>query len=927
LNLALSVSSSGLIQMSWLDADLTLLVGVRSEISPSRPYPSFIMSPAPPTTASTPSDSPTTLAEPDLSPSLAHPFESYSNATPSAEQDVTEPNPYEPNLTRFSAPGLFGSSPTYPSNTDIPSPSPKPSHSSSPSHARPSQKTSSSRHPSRTQSKRSGSSRSGAPAFSTRQSSTRRRRRRLSDISSEEGEDEEEEDKEKRPKPQERESQGIGSLVREFNDVDEGISNENKEKLGWRERRRLAREERSSIRSGSLGDPGGLSRRETEQSGVSQESRGSRRHSLRRKFSSKGGRRSGESGSEVEEPAEAQRTQEAASGEEGGSGYASGRSTPGGLETVVERPKPTQRPSSIARPPPPAPSHSIARQLSRDERPSQPEHPSSWGRFFGSYLSPSSQSTTPQHRRNSSEDDENARVEPEPITTSRHHSSASHHLSPVTQRIRHSLSASSSRASSDNESSSLPTHNPPSRPNPQPNGDRSASQGTGGSEISLNPRHAHLKLNQDLNQPFIPRVAGYNRHGVARRFFDHAIGHMGSLEPGPIANRTNNDIDSEAPLHTIAALIATTGNLTGAMSPAIASIAPVWSYEDQGDKQGGSGGRRLSRYSRREAKVDLAGQKEVEDEFKSHEKKRERREKMVKRRDEREQRSRSRRVKRMTGHDATEEDGHKAAYDPENPRQRVGRSSSQIDPDAHNFRDASRLKQGADNKKNPSSSSPRPSSPTEPTHPKSSKDATSSLTRDEIDAKTADKGEATENQLDDIQEEGVNDILRTEGADANAFEGDYDAGGQQTLVPTPSSSDEEEEPEPNPPSTRDKLARATDSSRVRRRESNNTSASRSKDARFDDGERSGSESEESSEDWINSSEEDSLANDSDGPFDWSEHSGLSDEEKRIRRDRDAEKGDVGRSWREKKRWGMKAGKYAGWVGSKRGERMQQEIYM
>lgn len=712
------------------------------------------------------------------------------------------------------------------------------------------------------------------------------------------------------------ETGGIGALVREFNAVGEGLSTETKPRLSWRERRRLAREAGDDIpsissesRTGSIRQ-GPISRRPTDQSGFSQGSHGSHRSSLRKKLPFRSGSRDGSE--DITRSDEGEPIQEKFVAPEGGRTKKEENSPAdpeperddGGLETVQERPKAVQHPSSVR--PPPAPSQSVARQLQQELPPSQ----STWQRLFN--VIPASAQVAAHHRRHSSEDDENARDEPEPITTSRQRTPS------ATKRILNPLSGHTPSQPSSGDKSSLPTHVP--RPDTRPNLHGTSNAG---SETSLNPRHAHPKLNQDLNQPFIPRQAGYQT-SPSQRFFGNArntiSSYLAALEPTTASpNRSNNEIDSEAPLRTIAALIATTGNITGAVSPAIAAIAPVWSYEDQGAIGGGSGGRRLARYSRKEAQPDLAMQEEIETEYKARSKRRDRKSAMVKRKDEKEDRARRReRVRAMTGNDASQRPGHRAARDSsggnQDPNKPIERTSSQIDPDPHGFRDSSRLKK----RTTTDDDSPYQSEASgEDSVAEDDRDDPEGAKQREVqhNAKHAKKGEATDKQLQDIDEEGVNDILRTEGADVNAFKGEYDEGGFSTAVPSPSSGEKEELAEPDPPSKHEKLEHGRRTAEERRR----------REGKGD--EREGRVEDEDDDDWANSSEEDDLVEDEEGRFDWDEAARISDEEKQTRLDRDAEKGDVGRSWREKKRWGVKSGKYAGWVGSRRGERMQQEIYM
>lgn len=100
------------------------------------------------------------------------------------------------------------------------------------------------------------------------------------------------------------------------------------------------------------------------------------------------------------------------------------------------------------------------------------------------------------------------------------------------------------------------------------------------------PSHSDIpRLAQDLNVPFIP----VHDHSHTNTLSSRIATSLSSL-----VNRQRHD----PPLHTIAALIATTGNLSGVVSPELATIAPVWSYDEEGVRRGGDGERRLSRYTR-----------------------------------------------------------------------------------------------------------------------------------------------------------------------------------------------------------------------------------------------------------------------------------------------------------------------------------------
>lgn len=74
---------------------------------------------------------------------------------------------------------------------------------------------------------------------------------------------------------------------------------------------------------------------------------------------------------------------------------------------------------------------------------------------------------------------------------------------------------------------------------------------------TLDPRRHHAAHHQDLNEPFIPEIP-HHAQSVPRKVGGWISNYLGTLDPGGNLARMNDEHAGTAPLHTIAALIATT---------------------------------------------------------------------------------------------------------------------------------------------------------------------------------------------------------------------------------------------------------------------------------------------------------------------------------------------------------------------------------
>ncbi|CED85612.1 Domain of unknown function DUF3815 [Phaffia rhodozyma] len=322
------------------------------------------------------------------------------------------------------------------------------------------------------------------------------------------------------------------------------------------------------------------------------------------------------------------------------------------------------------------------------------------------------------------------------------------------------------------------------------------------------PEDEHLpKLQQDLNQPFIPSSSSHHHPSPLGRLwmkitsFDASAtsGHLpggNAASKSPLAATSGTD---NGAMHSIAALIATTGNLVGISSPTVATIGPAWSYEDGAETVPGTGGkRRVARYGRREAVADEAMRANVQDDQNQVDERR---------------RRRTERERRRQAHHAQEE-GKKNPVVP----------LKKIDPQSSRRRSQERTSETKDEKNSGGPTTSRAQDP----------------------EKKSQAGDSNDNKkLDDLADKGTHNLLHTEGAGVQAYPAEYNIGDEDTVVP---SGD------------------------------------------------------------ISSVSENSNSDDNRGVT--------------INRDeRDLEKGARRRNTKKKK------GNYAGWIGSKRGERLQQEIFI
>lgn len=318
---------------------------------------------------------------------------------------------------------------------------------------------------------------------------------------------------------------------------------------------------------------------------------------------------------------------------------------------------------------------------------------------------------------------------------------------------------------------------------------------------TLDPRRHHKSHLQNLNEPFIPEIP-HHVQSVPKQIANTVYQYFSLADPLGRTTKHQNSYDATAPLHTIAALIATTGNLSGVVSPTCATIAPVWSYEDQGDVGGGSGGRRLSRYTRQEAVEDPKSKKRAEEQGSED--------------DHYDRRVRRRRHAKERRHQH-ESNRRERERDRERPTKEQGRARSA------------------------STSADREEASVEDTDH-----------QPENEAQVNHNAPAPDDEhLDVIAEEGTNEIIRTEGASEPAYRAEYAPGEKHNRIRTPEGS-------PRPKSSRT----------------------------------------------LNEMDEDDSF-----PFE--------DDDGGTEVDLEYE------GERKKKR----KGQYAGWVGSKRGERVQQEIYI
>ena len=77
------------------------------------------------------------------------------------------------------------------------------------------------------------------------------------------------------------------------------------------------------------------------------------------------------------------------------------------------------------------------------------------------------------------------------------------------------------------------------------------------SSSTLDPRHLHDAHHQNLNEPFIPLVP-HHAKSVPKKIGGQISNYLSALDPGGRTTMANDEHAGTAPLHTIAALIATT---------------------------------------------------------------------------------------------------------------------------------------------------------------------------------------------------------------------------------------------------------------------------------------------------------------------------------------------------------------------------------
>lgn len=119
------------------------------------------------------------------------------------------------------------------------------------------------------------------------------------------------------------------------------------------------------------------------------------------------------------------------------------------------------------------------------------------------------------------------------------------------------------------------------------------------------------RLQQDLNQPFIPSSSARPPN-----VFGQLWTKLTSMDMTATSGRGPGSTPSEGGMHSVAALIATTGNLVGVSSPTVATVGPAWSYGDGAEVMPGTGGmRRVARYTRKEAVPDELAQDRTRGEF------------------------------------------------------------------------------------------------------------------------------------------------------------------------------------------------------------------------------------------------------------------------------------------------------------------------
>lgn len=355
---------------------------------------------------------------------------------------------------------------------------------------------------------------------------------------------------------------------------------------------------------------------------------------------------------------------------------------------------------------------------------------------------------------------------------------------------------------------------------------------------TLDPRRHHQAHLQNLNEPFIPEIP-HHVQSVPRQVASAVYEYFSLADPLGRTTKHQNSHDATAPLHTIAALIATTGNLSGVVSPTCATIAPVWSYEDQGDVGGGSGGRRLSRYTRQEAVADTNMTKQFEADASEDD------------RHERHMRHRKHvRERRRRGERRPDKQNHKLNDDDNKPTR----------PNTARDRHISYDREGHDGEEE------HESPPAQIGRRRSNGTLMSQQEQDDGKKTLEDEGQVNHNvtdpsdeRLDVIAEEGTNEILRTEGASEPAYKAEYAEGEKHNIIRTPSGSPKA----PSPPAA-----------------SSNTLAE---------------------------------IEDEDG-FPFGDDAGT-DAGTEIDLEREGE--------RRRRR----KSQYVGWIGSKRGERVQQEIYI